>query len=400
MALSGILSIAGFIFVLLDKLTFIALSFYFGNLAFKGWKGRKNLILRITVTIFVGFVCFFGGLIIKDLIGWDFFLSDYISSIIVAVICYLLLWLISSGFKVKEKYATKMDVISLTKDVKKLKIQVAKLTKALEDKDMMPAPLDEESIRKALKNALEKKGEKIVEIESMSKMEDSWSCVVKTSKGKKEVIVDAYTGGLTQTKIITHPLEFLYKKPLSTIGIILMVGFLVFLGMNVSLTTIEAFNQAFDFSFLFTKPLPEGCLQASEVLENFKENQVGFNANTTLMGNVLSLEMPGYHLIPGKQSAISINGELYNIATMYNSPVSNLGSEITVSDWDNIYNVRVCVFKQDYDLCECIGGEKTDPVFTVPYLIEMGLIEEALQNIILESVTGMLSGGGSGLFGQ
>jgi hypothetical protein len=182
-----------------------------------------------------------------------------------------------------------------------------------------------------------------------------------------------------------------------------MVAFLIFLGTNISLTTVNAFNQAFDFTFLFEQALPEGCLKTSAVLENFKDNEVVFQGNNSLLSEN---QLSGYYLIDDMTRAASINEEEYYITTSYTSPVSSLGGEITVSDWENIYNVNVCVFKNDYTLCECIGGERTDPVFTVPYLIELGFIEEALQNIILESVTGMFTGGDSnsggllsGLFG-
>lgn len=394
MAVSDILSTAEVLFAVFDKIAFLGLCLYFGNLTFKGWRGAKTLLFKVLMIFLVGMLCFFGGLIVKDFLGWDFFASEYVCSIIVALASYALLWLISSGFKVKDKYATKTDILSLTEDVKKLKIQVAKLTKALEDKNMMPSPLSEEDVKKSLISALHKKGDKSVEVLSVVKSEDSWTCVVKTSKGKEQVIIDAYTGSITESVKITHPLEFLIKNPLSTLGFILSLVFLIFLGVNVSLTTMEAFNEAFDFSFLFEQPLPEGCLTASYVLENFKDNEVTVPINNTRLSNVLSTNLPSFFMIPDKSSAVSLDGELFYITTSYSSQVSSLGSEISVSDWENIYNVRICVIKSGPTFCECIGGSRTDPVFTVPYLVQKGLIEEALQNIILESLTGMFTGGG------
>ncbi len=391
MALSDITSGLSLLISLMDKLVFIALCFFFGNLAYKGWKGKKSLMFRLIIVVIIGLVCFFGGLIIQDLMGWSFFASEYISSIIAAVISYLLLLLISSGFKVKENYVTKKDVSSLVNDIRALKIQVAKLTKALEDKKMMPDALDEESIKKCLKKELEAKGIKKYELLKITKLEDLWSCLIKSSKGRREVFIDAYTGSITELKIVNNPFEFLWKKPLSTLGIILFILFITFLGMNVSLTTVNAFNEAFDFSFLFAEPLPEGCLTTGAVLENYASTQVSISPNSSRLSELLSQHSDAPYLIESMTRGARVNSETYYITLSYPSLVSDLTSEITVTNWSNIYELRACVFKSDYTLCECIGGGQTDPVFTVPYLVQLGFIEDALQNMILGSLSGAMS---------
>ena len=134
MALSDVANTLTLILTLFNKLAFIGFCFFLGNLAFKGWRGKKNMILRIIITVTAGLICFFGGLIIKDLFSFNFFAAEYLSSLILAGVSYAILFLISSGFKIRTNYVTKKDINELASDIKTLKIQVAKLTKALRDK--------------------------------------------------------------------------------------------------------------------------------------------------------------------------------------------------------------------------------------------------------------------------
>jgi len=382
MALSDIMGIISIIIMLLDKLTFIFLSFFFGNMAFKGWTGRKNIIFTLASTIILGFLCFFGGLIIKDYLKWDFFASDYICSIIVAGIFYLLLKLISTGFRQVSNYVTKKDINSLTEDVKNLKIQVAKISKALGDKNIQAEALSEEEITNKVLKQLGGK------INNISRHENMWILTMSTGKGLKTVTVDAYTGSIAKQENVQNPLQFLSKNPLSTIGIILSLALISLLAVNITPTTVAAFSNAFDFSFLFEEPLPEGCYTASSVLENFEEGQGAvMQINTTRITNALKTEIPNYYLISSMTQTSDYANETFIITTSYSSQVSSLADEITVSDWQNIYNLRICVFKQDYTLCECIGGEHADPLFTAPYLIKLGFLEQALQNIIIDSIS-------------
>ncbi|MBN1923249.1 MAG: hypothetical protein JW791_00635 [Nanoarchaeota archaeon] len=388
MALSDFTNVLSIVFSLFDKLAFLVLCFFFGSLVYKGWKGKKNFLISWLIIALSGLLCFFGGLILEEMLEWDFFASNYITSLLIAVILFVITYLISSGFKVKEKYVTKQDVNSLSNDIRTLKIQVAKLTKALEDKHIVPEPLVEADIKSALSKNLEKKGVKRYEILSLTKVNsDYWSCIISSKAGREDVIIDAYTGSITQTRPITNPFQFLYKNPLSTLGFLLLTVLIIFLSLNVSVSVVSSFENAFDFSFLFAPPLPEGCVKTSLLLEDFKNIQVNANFNNTLLESLINT--PESYMISDMTRAAAFDSDVYFITTSYNTPVSSIADEITISDWENIYNVRICNFKDDYTLCDCLGGEQTDLVFTVPYLIELGFIEQALQNIILDSLTGL-----------
>lgn len=385
------ISIFGTISMLVDRLAFIFLSIYFGSLAFKGWKGRKNIIFKTVSIIVLGLICFVGGLTLKEIFGLDFFMSDYVFSIIVAVILAIVVRLISSGFKIKEKYVTKKDISSLSEDVKVLKIQVAKLTKALEDKKMMPPPLEEEDVKKALTKGLEKKGIKKYEYIKCEKQEDVWLCEIKSKKGRRSIVVDAYTGSIASMEKINSPWEFLYKKPFATTGIVIFLGLIIFLGLNMSLATINVVSEAFDFSFLFPEPLPVGCISASIALSEFEATEISVSPNSS----AISLALPSdQYLIDSMTQGIRTDGSTYYLATTYTSQISSLSSVITTSTLGNIRNAQVCVLTSDYTLCDCIGEEFLDPAITAPYFMSIGVLEEAIQNAILTSVSGMFGGMG------
>ncbi|VVB75252.1 Uncharacterised protein [Candidatus Tiddalikarchaeum anstoanum] len=390
MAISDILSIAELIFTALNKLAFILLCFYFGNMAIKGWKGATNIIFKIAGTGVLGILCFIGGLTLETVFNMKFFLSDYLFSIVTAVILYFIMLLVSTGFKAKEKYATKIDVSSLSEDVKTLKIQVAKLTKALEDKNMIPTLLDEEGIKKALAKDLEKVGVKKYELLKCEKKEDMWYCQISSNKGKENLTLDGYTGSITGKESVKSIFEFLLKNPISAIGVVLFAVFVIFILSQTSISTINSINDAFNFGFLFPAALPEGCVQARSTIENF---QTTSNSAITFNNTLISQSLPsGTYLIPSMTRGVRVNNQTYYLSTSYSTQIPNLGTVLTSSTLNNIYNVRVCVFKTNYTLCECIGSGQTDPVITVPYLVSLGVIEQALQSAILGSL-GTLGGG-------
>ncbi|MDD4353939.1 MAG: hypothetical protein PHN56_05795, partial [Candidatus Nanoarchaeia archaeon] len=227
MELSGIISIVSLIMQGIGKIAFFAVCIYYGNIAFKGWKGQKNLIFNLIFIILLGFIAFFGGIILKEYLNINFIFSEYLTSLAVAFICFILMSFISTAFEVKNNYATKMDLNAIINDLKNLKIQVAKITKALEDEKISPKELSEEDIKEKIKIELEEKGLKKYSIISLIKSVDYWE--VKLSNSKK-VIIDAYTGKINEITEAKNYLALLYKKPLFSVGIILsllMISFLL-----------------------------------------------------------------------------------------------------------------------------------------------------------------------------
>jgi hypothetical protein len=393
MELSQIISIVSLILQGLEKIAFLAICFYYGNIAFKGWKGRKNLLFQILGTIILGIVSFFGGLILKDYIGIDFMFSEYLTSLSVAIICLILMSFISTAFQVKNNYATKMDLNAIMNDLKELKIQVAKISKALEDEKITPKELTQEDIKEKIIKGLEEKGMKKYSIISLTKQVDYW--IIKLS-GSKEAIVDAYTGKINEINEIKNPLKMLYKKPLFSIGVILSLILLIFLGININEKTINSFTNAFDFSFLIQIPLPEGCIKTTMLLESLNKSDIKqlSGINMTNLSKII-FEKTGTYLINDKTRRVKINDSDYIISLSYESNISDIASELTANAVENIYKVRVCALKTDYEICECIGNKQTDIAFTVPYLLKLDLVNDFFMN----EIQGVIGSSLGGLFG-
>ena len=321
MELSRIISIIQIIGQFLAKIGFFAVCIYYGNIAFKGWKGRKNPIMAIIGTILLGIISFFGGIILKNMLGFDFMLSEYLTGLIIALISMLLLSMISTGFEVKNNYATTMDLSAIINDLKELKIQVAKITKALEDEKITPKELGEDEIKEKLKEALSKRGIKC-QILSLTKHVDYWTAKIS---GGKAVIIDAYTGRINELKESKNFFEILYKKPLFTLGAIMSIIFFSFLMINIDQETIDSFNDAFDYSFLAQEPLPAGCMKASELLESLNKSDIKTmaNLNLTLLNRTV-FEKTGTYIIADK--ARTAND--YIISLSYEHQIPDIASEM------------------------------------------------------------------------
>lgn len=390
MELSQIIQIISIIGQFLAKIGFFAVCIYYGNIALKGWRGKKNPIITIIGIILLGIISFFGGIILKSMFGLNFILAEYLTGLIVALISMFLLSMISTGFEVKNNYATKMDLSAIMNDLKELKIQVAKITKALEDEKITPKELSEDDIKNKLKESLEAKGLKKLSIVSLTKHIDYWTAKLS---GGKEAIIDAYTGSINEIKESKNFFEIIYKKPFFTIGAILSIIFLIFLSTNISQETINSFNEIFDYSFLIKAPLPVGCISASELLESLNKSDInpapGINA---LLLNQTVFEKTGTYLILDKTKT----AKNFTITLSYESPISDIASEITENPTENIYKLRVCVLKNNYEACECIGEKQTDPAFTAPYLIKLDLINE----VILGIIQSLFESSIGGIFGQ
>ncbi|MFA5303505.1 MAG: hypothetical protein WC393_03130 [Candidatus Nanoarchaeia archaeon] len=387
MELSQIISIISLIMLVVKKIAFFAICLYYGNIAFKGWKGRKNLIFQIIGTVILGIVSFFGGLILKDYIGIDFIFLEYLTSLAVAFICFILMSFISTAFEVKNNYATKMDLNAIMNDLKELKIQVAKITKALEDEKISPEELTQDDIKNKLKEELEKKGMKKYSIISLTKQVDYWTAKLS---GSKEAIIDAYTGRINEITESKNHLSILYKKPLFSIGILASLFLLIFLANNINEETIASFSDAFDFSFLTTAPLPEGCMKTSALLESLNQSDIKPASLNNSLINKTIFEKTGTYIISDMIRTVTVNNISFIAAISYEDEISNIASEITNNPLENIYKTRVCVLKSNYELCECIGKEQTDIAFTVPYLIKLDLISNAIQSLIFSSLTGLI----------
>jgi len=387
MELSSIFSAISLIMQAIEKLAFVAVCFYYGNIAFKGWRGQKNLIFRIVLTIILGLIAFFGGMILKEYLGFDFVLSEFLTSLAVALICFVLISFISTAFEVKNKYATKMDISAVIQDLKELKIQVAKITKALEDEKIVPKELTEEDIKLRVRTGLEEKGMKKFSIDQMTKYVDYWA--VKLSNGKI-IIVDAYTGAINEVTEAKNPFKLLYTKPLFTAGVILSLIFLGFLLSNLNQEAVDSFTDAFDFSFIFGKTLPKDCVKTSTLLEALNQSDISTaSVNNTLL-NKSVYDGSKTFLVSSMTRSANYGNKSYIIAISYEYSISSVASEITSNPTENIYKVRVCNLKPDYTVCECIGKEQTDPLFTVPYLIKLGLITDAVQELIFSGLSGIL----------
>lgn len=387
MELSQIIEIASLAFQVIGKIGFFLICIYYGNIAFKGWKGHKNLILRIILTLILGIISFFGGIILKEFIGINFMFSEYLTSLAVAIVCFIIMSFISTAFEVKNKYATKMDLNAIMNDLKNLKIQVAKISKALEDEKITPKELTEEDIRNKLKSGLEEKGLKKYSIISLTKDVDYWTAKLS---GSKEAIIDAYTGNITEIKESKNYFSMLYKKPLFSAGIILSLTLLIFLLININTEATNAFSDAFDFSFLIVTPLPEGCMKTSVLLESVNQSDLKtVKLNDSLINNTIFSKTKTY-TISDMTRTVTIDNASFILAISYENKISNIASELTDNPMENIYKTRVCVLKSNYELCECIGKEQTDIAFTVPYLIKLDLITNAIQSLIFSSLTGLM----------
>ncbi|MDD5499919.1 MAG: hypothetical protein PHT91_03545 [Candidatus Nanoarchaeia archaeon] len=388
MEMSSILSFIEMAMQAIGKLAFILICFYYGKIAANGWRGRKSIIIKIALIIILGLTSFFGGLIAKEYLGFDFPLSDYLSSLAIAFACFVILSFISTIFEVKNKYATKMDITAITNDLKNLKIEVAKITKALDDKNIKPKEMDEEDIKDKIKEGLEKKGIKKVSVSSLTKHADYW--IAKLSNGK-EAIIDAYTGSLTEIIEPKTPFKILYKKPLFFVGLIFAIALFSFFFTNLTQSTINAINDAFDFSFLFEKILPPGCIKASMLLESLNESSIMQDSgiNITKINKTIFEETQTF-IVPEMSRRASHEGIDFIISASYAESGANIGAEMASNPIDNIYKVRICVFKANYELCECIGEKQTDPLFTAPYLIKLGIISEAIKSLIFSGLSGIL----------
>ena len=397
MELSGIISTITLILQVVEKLGFIAICIYYGSIAVKGWKGPKNIILQIVAMILLGLIAFFGGIILKEYIGIDFMFAEYLTSLAVAFICLVLVSFISTAFEVKNNYATKMDLSAIMNDLKALKIQVAKITKALEDKKISPEELTEEDIKAKIKSGLEEKGLKKYSVISLTKHVDYWA--VKLSGGK-EAIVDAYTGNINEVTDSKNYFAMLYKKPLFSIGLIGSLIFLIFLMVNMNQKAIDSLKSAFDFSFLFVEPLPEGCYKTSVLLEGLNKSDIkaATGVNITILNKTI-FEKTGTYLVQDKTREAFFNSSEFIISLSYEYLRSDIAAELTNEPTENIYKIRVCALKQDYTVCECIGEKQTDPAFTAPYLIKLDLVSDAIsgiiQGLITSSLGGLLGGMGS-----
>jgi hypothetical protein len=394
MELSGIISIISLIMQVIEKLAFFAICLYYGNIALKGWKGKKNMIFQVIAIIILGLISFFGGIILKEFLGLDFILSEYLTSLAIAFACFFLMSFISTAFEVKDNYATKMDLSAIMNDLKELKIQVAKISKALEDEKISPKELTEEDIKEKIRAGLDEKGLKKYSIISLEKHADYWTAKIS---GSKEVIIDAYTGKINEISQSANPLAFLYKKPLFSIGIILSLTLIGFLLANLNQSAINAFNDAFDFSFLTVPALPDNCIKASVLLESLNKSDINpaTGVNISFLNKTI-FDRTGTYLVSDKTRKASYNNSNFIISVSYESATSDIVSELTDSPMENIYKIRVCALRDDYEICECIGDKQADPAFTVPYLINLDLINDA----ILNAIQGLLPAGLAGLLGQ
>ncbi len=384
MALGEIADMLSTFIAISDKVIFALTSLYFGNLVYKGWSGKKNILIRLVMTVLFGLICFFGGIVVNTYFGWNFPLSKYISSLILAIIFYISIRFISSSLSPERNYVTFKDISALSDEIRNLRIRLAKLEKALSDKKIVPSPLSEEEIKSKVNEYLLSKGIKKHKVLSSKNEGDVWRFVVN-AKGKRELLIDSYSGEVVLDSELGSILSIIAKNPLSVVGSLVLVGTIIFLLLNLDSTTLSEIDKAFDFSFLTTSNIP-GCYKASEVLEAYKENKIAVHPNYTLVEEAVNSSISGFYIVDNMVDGVDMSNNTLYIATLYNKPLDNLTSEITVDDWSNVNNVRVCILNSNYTLCSCVGGTNVDLLYIVPYLVDRGLLGEMAMEAILSNL--------------
>ncbi len=384
MALGDIADMLNTFIAISDKVAFALTSLYFGNLVYKGWRGKKNILIMLIMTVLFGLVCFFGGIVVNTYFELDFPLSKYISSLALAIIFYISMRFISSSFSPERNYVTFKDISALSDEIRNLRIRLAKLEKALSDKKIVPNPLSEDEIKSRVKEYLLSKGIKKHKILSSKNEGDVWRFTVN-AKGKRELLIDSYSGEVVLDKEVGSMFSIIAKNPLSVIGSIMLIGTIIFLLLNLDSTTLSEIDKAFDFSFITTSDMP-GCYKASEVLEAYKENKIVVHPNYTLVEDAVNSTLSGFYVVDDMVDGVEMSGDTLYIATLYNKPLDNLTSEITVDDWSNINNVRVCILNSNYTLCSCVGGTNVDVLYIAPYLVDRGLLGEMVLEAIRSNI--------------
>ncbi len=370
---------------LLNRIGFIILAFFFGGISFKGWRAGKNLLFRTISILILGLICSFGGLILKDVLGWEFIFADYISSLILAVILYILLFLISSGFKKTKRMVTREDIHSLTEEINNIKIQMNKVMAALNKKNLLPEELDEAEIKKRLKKELEKKKIKNYNLEKINKKVDVWKCVIKKGRERHKVIVDSYSGRIVVMEKIHSPIEFLYNNPLTTAGIICFLGLIIFLCVNINEETVSTINDFFSISFLMPEEVSESCISVLGSIELYNDSDNRVNLEETNFSIKEANRSTEDYIIADMSSAVrDSENNTYFIIITYPENITKM--ELSSDLINNIQKIRFCTMSKDYEVCECVGKQRTDIFIFKDYLLEQGLLEQAAMSMIISSL--------------
>jgi hypothetical protein len=228
----------------LRDLGFLVVCLFFGNLALKGWRGRKDIVIRILGTIFLGLVCFVLGTLAEPLaVSIPIpFISGYLGAFSVAIIIYLSLFMISSERVRRIGFVVREELDEIIRKIDFLKEEVAKINKALIDKGVLPKPLEEEKAKEKLKEVLSDKGIKKFEVESSKFIENKWFFLVDIDKKKYNVSIDAYSGelralerrGWVLKEKVMRELEFIYKNKRALTGVAIAVVFFSIILINAS----------------------------------------------------------------------------------------------------------------------------------------------------------------------
>ncbi len=273
--MAGILEMLDYLPKFIDlilKLALLSIAIFFGRISIAGWRTKLDFITRTIGAVILGFISFAVGILLPfDFVPQIKFVSEMLNSFIVAVVLYVILFLISA--QSKPKFLTKRDLQGLREEVDFLKGEVAKINNALISKGIQPKAPTKTDIKRIVAQALERANVKNYTITSVEFENNLWNAEIEAGKKKIVAVVDASgvvkefkEEGFDFSDIVTR----LKKDKFFLAGTILAV---IFFFSVISLLTpgnLERISET--FSFYGVSMGEPGCLKASSLLKDWNDN--------------------------------------------------------------------------------------------------------------------------------
>ncbi len=185
---------------MIERTFFLAVCFFLGSFAWKGWRRYHNWGLDIVMTLVLSFVVLSGSILIAQLIPLQLPYVPYaVQALIISVALYVVLRLLSGDAEVLGKYVTAAAFKRMKQEIKELKEDYHRLIKILERKGLAPKKLSADELKDELKDILKEEGIK-GEIVNEKISGKSAFFNIRSGINYYEARLDLYTGELLQLK--------------------------------------------------------------------------------------------------------------------------------------------------------------------------------------------------------
>ncbi|MCD6575725.1 MAG: hypothetical protein J7K73_01035 [Nanoarchaeota archaeon] len=258
---------------LLLKLALLSVALFFGRIAISGWRTKLDFITKTVGAVLIGFICFAVGILLPfDFLPQIKFVSEMINSLIVAIVLYIILFLLS--VKSKPHFLTKRDIEGLREEIDFLKGEVAKINNALIEKGIQPKPPTKAGIKRIVAQTLEKANVKDYKITAVNFEKGMWNVSV-ISAGKEYVALVDENGVVKEFKKLgfdfSDILTRLKEDKFFLAGAVLAI---MFLFSVMSLLTPENLERVSEtFSFYGVSITENKCLPPDDLLRMWNEKQ-------------------------------------------------------------------------------------------------------------------------------